>query len=163
VHIRTPALSILLAALAACSSTAILSETPRGDRVGSFNGAKIDVLAEGGFAALAVRHAVSHDDHRFLYTNRHLCTQICDAPLDSASGALTAAATDSLFNIVLGQDPFSLKDDYGTSRGADMFAYTVTIVAEGKTKTVHFDDGNMPDQMRTILQAVQGIVAAARR
>jgi hypothetical protein len=134
------------------------------DSFGTLNGATIDVLAEGGFAALVVHHAVTHDERKYLYTNRHLCAQPCGAPLDSASGTLAPAAADSLFNIVLAQSPFALKDDYGTTRGgADMFSYTVQISAEGKSKTVRFDDGTMPDEMRAILEAVEGTVAAARR
>jgi len=165
VKYRSALLVLACAAIAACSNS-ITTREPRPDRAdnfGSFNGAKIDVLAEGGFAALALHHAVSHDDRAYVYTNRHLCGQSCGAPLDSASGTLSPSAADSLFNIVLAQDPFSLKDDYGTTRGgADMFAYTLRVTAEGRTKTIKFDDGTAPDAARTILQAVQGIVAAAR-
>ena len=161
---RFPVLALLAAALCGCSSAAVVSESPRTDNLPTFNGATINVLAEGGFAALAVRHMVTHDDRKYLYTNRHLCAQPCGAPLDSASGTLAPGAADSLFNIVLTQNPFALKDDYGTTRnGADMFSYTVQISAEGKSKTVRFDDGTMPDEMRAILEAVEGIVAAARR
>jgi len=166
VKFRFPVLTIVTAALCACSSAAVVSEAPRTDNVPTFNGATITVLAEGGFAALAVSHVVTHDDRKYLYTNRHLCgvPQPCGAPLDSASGTLSPGAADSLFNIVLAQSPFALKDDYGTTRGgADMFSYTVQISAEGKSKTVRFDDGTMPDEMRAILEAVEGIVAAARR
>ena len=158
------ALLTIVAAAVACSSTAPLSDPARVDRFGSFNGAQVEVLAEGGFAALSVHHVVSHDDRAYLYTNRHLCATSCGAPLDSASGTLSAAASDSLFNIVLAQDPFALKDDYGTTKGgADMFGYTVRVTADGKTKTVRFDSGTMPAEMRTILEAVEGIIAAARR
>src|SRR5262245_61251142 len=117
VRYRSRLVAIACAALAACSSSSITREPGRPDRVdnfGSFNGAKVDVLAEGGFAGLSLHHAVGHDDRAYVYTNRHLCGQSCGAPLDSASGTLSPAATDSLFNIVLGRDPFSLKDDYGT-------------------------------------------------
>src|SRR5690349_15879256 len=164
VQFRFSVLTILAAALCGCSSAAMVSDSPRTDNFGALNGATIEVLAEGGFAALAVRHVVTHDDRKYLYTNRHLCAQPCGAPLDSASGTLNAAAADSLFNIVLAHGPFALKDDYGTTRnGADMFSYTVQISAEGKSKTVRFDDGTMPEEMRAILDAVEGTVAAARR
>lgn len=166
VRYRSAILSIACFAFAACSGSTGTRE-PRPDRVdnvGSFNGARIDVLAEGGFAALSIHHAVTHDDRKFIYANRHLCAQNCGAPLDSASGTLTPAAADSLFNIILAQDPFTLKDDYGTTRGgADMFAYTVRVTAEGRSKTIKFDDGTTPERMHPILQAVQGIIAAARR
>ena len=163
---RSALLSIVAAAIGACSSSTTARDPAHPDRVdnvGSFNGARIDVSAEGGFAALSLHHAVSHDDRKFVYTNRHICAQNCGAPIDSASGTLTPAAADSLFNIILAQNPFSLKDDYGPTRGgADMYSYVVRVTAEGRTKSIRFDDGTMPDAMRTILQAVQGIVTAAR-
>ena len=84
------------------------------------NGAKIELTAEGGFAALLVTHTVRHDDRGFVFTQRHICNAPCPAPLDSASGVLTPAATDSLFNIVLGQDPFSLKEENIMRVGAEL-------------------------------------------
>ncbi|MGH9889049.1 MAG: protealysin inhibitor emfourin [bacterium] len=130
----------------------------------SFNGAKIDVQASGGFAGLSTHYLVSHDDRAFLFTSRRLCDTNCGAAIDSTSGTLSGAAADSLFNIVLSQDPFNLKDDYGPTRGgADMFDYTVRITADGRTKSVHFDDGTMPEAMRRILEGVRGTVSGARK
>jgi hypothetical protein len=151
--------TVFAATLAACSSSATINSGG-----GSLTGATIDVTAEGGYAALRTRHVVTHDDRAFVYSNRRICDKNCGAPMDSASVTLSDAAADSLFAAILAQDPFSLNDDYGpTKGGADMFAYTVRIAADGKSKIVRFDDGTMPERMRRILEAVRGTVSAARR
>ena len=78
----------------------------------------VELTAEGGIAGLSVHHLVRQDDRSYVYTLRHICGQTCAPPLDSASGTLSASATDSLFSIVLAQSPFSLKDDYGITQAA---------------------------------------------
>jgi hypothetical protein len=156
---------LLTTSLAACASTT----TTQGGSVAtkpqaSFSGATIDVIQEGGFAGLAIRRAVTHDDRAYVTSTRRICTANCSAPTDSASGVLTAGATDSLFTAIVAQDPFSLKDDYGVTKGgADMFTYTVRINANGKSKSVRFDDGSMPEPMQKILLALQTTLFAARR
>jgi hypothetical protein len=157
------ALLALSASLVACSSTNSVGVLTDGD-FGSFNGATVELTAEGGIAALSVHHVVRHDDRAYIYSQRHICGQNCGAPLDSASGTLSAAATDSLFNIVLAQSPSSLKDDYGiTQGGADMMTYTLTLAAGGNVKTIRADDGTMPEPMRQIVQALRTTVANARK
>jgi hypothetical protein len=158
-------LSLTAASIAACSRSGSIGDPgTRIDNFGSFNGAKVEVTREGGIAALAINHVVKHDDRGFVYTMRHLCGTNCPAPLDSASGTLPAAATDSLFNIVLAQDPFSLKDDYGSQRGAaDMMEITVRITSGGNVKTIRGDEGTIPQPLRRIVQSVFEIVDAGRR
>ena len=152
----------LAATLAACSHPGNAGDPVAVDNFGSFNAATVEVTAEGGIAALSVLHVVRHDDRAFVFSQRHLCAQTCGAPLDSASGTLGASATDSLFNIVLAQAPFSLKDDYGTTpNAADMMSYTLRISADGNVKTIRADDGTMPAPMRQIVKTVREIVAAA--
>jgi hypothetical protein len=156
--------ALLAASIGGCAkhSTTAVGE-PRLDDFPSFNGAKVEVVAEGGIAALLINHVVRHDDHYFQYTQRRLCNNAC-AAMDSASGLLTAAATDSLFNIVLSPSPFALKDDYGTTHGAaDMMEYTVRVTAGGSTKTIRADDATMPPQLRRIVDVVRGTISAARR
>src|SRR5436309_859842 len=80
------------------------------DYLDAFIGGKVEIVAQGGFAALDVHHVVRYDDRYFLFTQRHLCNNGC-AALDSTSGALSRAAIDSLFTTVLTQSPSSLKDD----------------------------------------------------
>jgi hypothetical protein len=154
--------------LAACSAgtttTAASNGTGPFDDFGTFNGARVEVVAEGGFAALSIRDASSHDDRSYVHVQRHLCTQSCPAPMDSTSGALSAAASDSLFNIVLEQARQLDRNDYGTTRnGADMMSYTLRITAGSTVRTVTADDGTMPQPMRRIVEAVRGSIAAARR
>lgn len=157
-HLAALALS---ASIAACSSTNSVG-LPNDD-FGSFNGATVELTAEGGIAALSVHHLVRHDDRAYVYTQRQICGQQCNAPLDSAAGTLAASATDSLFNIVLAQAPFALKDDYGiTQGGADMMTYTLKVAASGNVKTIRADDGTMPAPMRQIVQTLREIVANAR-
>src|SRR5689334_14062961 len=122
------------------------------DSFGTLNGAHIELTAEGGIAALSTSWRADHDDRSFAYARRQICGAKCPAPMDSASGALTPAAADSLFSVVWSLAPMNLHDDYGTTRGgADMFAYTLRITFDGTTKTVRADDGTMPDAMRRIV------------
>jgi hypothetical protein len=157
--------SLVFAALvAACSRAGTANGPVAIDNFGSFNGAVVAVTAEGGIAALSITHRVSHDDRAYVYSMRHLCAQNCGAPLDSASGTFTPAVADSLFNIVLAQSPFSLKDDYGiTGQAADMMVYTLTVTANGLTKTIRADDGTMPQPMRQIVASVRDVIAGARK
>jgi hypothetical protein len=153
----------LSVSLAACSSTNAVGVPITGD-FGSFNGATVELTAEGGIAAFSVHHLVRHDDRAYVYSQRMICGQSCGAPLDSASGTLAAATTDSLFNVVLAQSPFSLADDYGiTQGGADMMTYVLKVVAGGNVKTIRADDGTMPDPMRKIVQTLRETIAAARK
>ena len=154
----------LSASLAACSRAGNVNGPVAVDNFGSFNNASVSITAEGGIAGLTISHRVSHDDRAFVFSQRHLCVQNCGAPMDSASGTLTPAITDSLFNIVLAQSPFSLKDDYGiTGQAADMMVYTMTVRADGQTKTVRADDGTMPPPMRQIVASVRAVIAASRQ
>jgi hypothetical protein len=43
-----------------------------------------------------------------------------------------------------------------------MVTYTLRVVFANETKTVRADDGTMPPAMRQIVQAIHGIIAAAR-
>ena len=158
------ALVAIAAFSAACSNAGTSGAPVSVDNFGSFNNASVEVVAEGGIAALSIRHRASHDDHAFVYAQRHLCAQSCGALMDSASGTLSAAVADSLFNIVLAQSPFDLKDNYGTTgQAADMMVYTVTISANGLTKTIRADDGTMPQPVRQIVQSLRGVIDAARK
>jgi len=150
------------ATIAACASTSSTeSAQPRLDQA-SAAGAKIEILAEGGFAALSVNHVVRHDDRYFLFTQRRICNGVCPA-IDSASGALSVAATDSLFKIILPAS-LALKDDYGaTPGGADMMSYSIRVTTGGSTKTITADDGTMPPELRQIVTAVRQVVDAARK
>src|SRR5262245_50999961 len=107
--------ALLAASIAACSKNSPTDATQLRDAAGS--GSKIEITAEGGIAALDIRHVVRQDDHFFVYTQRHLCNNGCAAS-DSTSGSLSAAASDAFFKTVFAQSPFDFKDDYGTSRGA---------------------------------------------
>jgi hypothetical protein len=160
-RITLAAFSLLLAA---CSRAGTANGPVGVDDFGSFNSAVVDVTAEGGIAGLSIRHHVSHDDHAFAYAQRHLCAQNCGAPMDTASGTLTPAVTDSLFNIVLEQARALTKSDYGiTGQAADMMVYTLTITANGNVKTVRADDGTMPSPMRQIVASVRDVIGAARK
>ncbi len=156
---------MLSTTLTACAgTTATQAGSVASKPQANFSGATIDVVQEGGFAALSIRRAVTHDDRRYVTSTRRMCTSNCGAPTDSASGLLTAGAADSLFAAITAQDPFSLKDDYGVTKGsADMITYRVRITANGKSKSVRFDDGSMPEPMQKILLALQTTLFAARR
>lgn len=161
--VTTPSL-LAAAALIACASGAPTSTTAaRIDNVAALNGARLELVEEGGFAAFLTTSNVRHDDRAFTFVRRHICSTNCGAPLDSASGSLSAAASDSLFNIVWNAQPGTLKDDYGTTQnGADMITYTLRLTFDNATKTIRADDGTMPVAMRKMVEAIHGIVAAAR-
>lgn len=133
------------------------------DSFGTLNGARIELTAEGGIAALSTTWRATHDDRSFVYARRHVCGTTCPAPMDSASGTLSAAAADSLFSRVWSLAPMDLHDDYGTTAGAaDMFEYTLRVTYDGTTKTVRADDGTMPAAMRQIAAILGGIIDSAR-
>jgi hypothetical protein len=156
---------ILLSAIAGCAHhDPSTSPAIRIDDFVVLNAAKIELVDEGGIAALMTDRVVRHDDRFFLHTQRHLCGQTCPPPLDSITGTLSPAAADSLFTLVWAQQPFRLEDDYGTSHGAaDMMEYTLRMTFDGMTKTIHADDGTMPPQMRQILDVLRGTISAARK
>lgn len=156
---------VLAIALAACARRDPTSTSAvRVDNVGALNGARLELAEEGGIAAFSTTHTVRHDDRAFTFVRRHICAATCGAPMDSASGTLSFAASDSLFNIVWNAQPGTLKDDYGTTpNSADMVTYTLRIVFDNETKSIRADDGTMPSAMRKIVEAIHGIVAAARK
>jgi Emfourin len=157
-HLAALALS---ASIVACSSTNAVTSI---DDSGLSDIPSIELTAEGGIAALSVHHVVRGSDRSFVYTQRQICGQKCNAPLDSASGTLSASTTDSLFTAILAQSPFSLKDDYGiTQGGADMMTYVLQVNGAGHRKTIRADDGTMPEQMRQIVQALRSTIADARK
>jgi hypothetical protein len=162
---RTQIRSLLLLSIVAGCTHRDPSTSPsvRTDDFGVLNAAKIELVEEGGIAAILIDRVVRHDDRFFLYTRRQICNQGCAAPSDSVTGTLSPAATDSLFTVVWSQSPFTLKDDYGTSKGAaDMIAYTLRMTFDGTTKTIRADDGTMPPPMRQIVDVIRGTISAAR-
>lgn len=164
-NIRSIAAAVASVALAACTHRDPTSTTPgvRNADFGTLNGAKLDLIADGGIAALHVSYSVDHDTRLFAYSQRHICSTNCGAPLDTASGTLSPAAADSLFSLVWAESPYRLRDDYGkTANAADMMTYTLSLTFDGTAKTIRADDGTMPDAMRKIVDAARGIVSAAR-
>lgn len=164
-NIRSIGTAVASIALAACTHRDPTSATPgiRNADFGTLNGAKLELVADGGIAALHASYAVEHDTRVFTYSQRHICSDNCGAPIDSASGTLSPAAADSLFSLVWAESPYGLRDDYGkTANAADMMTYTLRVTFDGSTKTVRADDGTMPDAMRKIVDATRGIVAEAK-
>jgi hypothetical protein len=161
---RTLSSLLIAATVVACARRDPTSTgATRVDNVQALNGARLELVEEGGIAALSTAQTVRHDDRTFSYVRRQICAANCPAPMDSASGTLSFAASDSLFNIVWNAQPGTLKDDYGpTPNSADMVTYTLRVVFANETKTVRADDGTMPPAMRQIVQAIHGIIAAAR-
>ncbi len=147
-------LSILSAALAFAGACASTSPTLDGNTdLGSLNGAKVEITAEGGFAALSVVDRVEHDTRGFAYTSwadsaaRHAARR-----WTPASGTLSPSRTDSLFSTALAQKS-KFQDDYGTTNNAaDMMTYTVIITSDGHVRTIHADDGTMPGALRQIVE-----------
>jgi hypothetical protein len=156
---------LISASLVACSRHDPTSAGPaRVDNIGSLNGARLELIEEGGIAAFSTTYTVRHDDRAFSFARRHICSGSCSAPLDSASGSLSVSASDSLFTIVSSSQYGTLKDDYGsTANAADMITYSLRIVFDNETKAIRADDGTMPLAMRKIVDAVHGVVAAARK
>ncbi len=156
------AIIALTSTVAACASNAATeSFDPRLDQISS-SGAKIEISAVGGIAALAVNHSIRHDDRSYVYTQRRMCNDLCPAT-DSASGTISTAIVDSVFNAAL-PAALALKDDYGiTANAADMMTYTVRVTANGATKTIKADDGSMPPALRQIVLGVRATIDAARK
>jgi hypothetical protein len=129
---------------------------------GTLNGASLELTAVGGFAGIQVHQLVRHDDRMYVATTRGICSTACRPPIDSASGTFSPSVSDSLFNIAWQQGPFSLKDDYGpTKGGADMLTYTLKVTFNARTKSITADDGTMPAPMRAIVAAMRETITAA--
>jgi len=159
VHIA--AYSIVVGLVAACASSGGTS-VPLND-FGTLNGSNVEVVAEGGIAALSITDKLDHDSRGFLHVTRRLCATSCQAPSDSATGAVAANVADSVFSIVL-ERARALDGDYGTTKGAaDMMTYTVRVTSGGTTKTLRADDGTMPLAMKQLVAAVRESVTAARQ
>ena len=149
-------------ALAACAGSTA-SPAIRTDSFGTLNGARIELTATGGIAALSTSWRAAHDDRSYAYVRRHICGATCAAPMDSASGSLSAVAADSLFTVIWALGPLELKDDYGLTPGAaDMFEYSLRVTFDGTTRAVHADDGTMPPAMRQIVNTLGGVIDSAR-
>jgi hypothetical protein len=154
--------SLLVAGALGCGAGGVASTDLGGD-FGTLNGATLELSVQGGLAGLQIHQLIRHDDRTFVSTTRPLCT-VCGVPFDSTSGILSAAVSDSLFNVVWQRAPFSLKDDYGhTPNSADMQWYTLRVTFNGQTKTITADDGSMPQPMRAINEAMRAVIAAQRR
>src|SRR5690349_20955797 len=108
---RTQIRSLLLLSIVAGCTHRDPAPAPsvRTDNFGVLNAANIELVEEGGIAAILTDRVVRHDDRFFLYTRRQICGQGCPAPADSVAGTLSPAATDSLFNLVWSQSPFTLE------------------------------------------------------
>jgi hypothetical protein len=156
--------SALYALIAALATAACASTGPTVDGgPDSLAGATIEIRADGGFAPLSVMHRVEHDTRAFAFSQRRMCGTACPAPMDTTSGVLAPATTDSLFNLVLQSARALAKDDYGITRnGADMMGYTIRITADGRTRTIRADDGTLPEPARQILTTVRQTISAAR-
>ncbi|MDB4914807.1 MAG: hypothetical protein JWM95_2451 [Gemmatimonadetes bacterium] len=142
-------------AFTACSTSAVgdRSETKGADPLAA---ARIEIQQDGGIVGLSTRWVVDRDTHSYVYARRHICDRNCGAPLDSVGGMLTSTGADSLFQLVLAQNPLALQEEYGTTKNAaDMMSYTLRLTAGGITKSTHADDGTMPPEMRQIIQIVR--------
>lgn len=157
---RTLALTAAVAVVA-CSSSGEASD-PAVSFFRTSNGATVEVTALGGIAGAREHQLVRRDDRTYATSLRYGSGS--GSALDTASGTLSAAAADSLFDIIFEQSPFSLQDDYGDTHGAaDAMIYTLVVTADGRTKAIHADDVTMPPQMRRIVESVRGTISAARR
>jgi hypothetical protein len=154
--------SIICAGVVGCAATNTVASPDLSSDFGTLNGATLELTAVGGFAGIQVHQMVKHDDRTYVATTRSICAGACRPPIDSVSGTFSPAAADSLFNIAWQQSPFSLKDDYGpTKGGADMMTYTLKVTFDARTKSITADDGTMPAQMRAIVGAMRGTITAA--
>src|SRR3954468_16930441 len=88
--------------VAGCAASSSTAEIANNDFT-SLNGASVEIVAEGGIAALTVTHRAEHDSRAFAFSQQHICGTTCAAPMDSASGVLSPATADSMFTIVLEQ------------------------------------------------------------
>jgi hypothetical protein len=160
-RVRTVLGSTILAVACGCASSSPTVES--GSDFDSFNGARVEVRAEGGFAALSIGQTIDHDTRAFSYSQRRMCGTSCPAPMDSASGTLSPAVNDSIFNVIL-QDARTLsRDDYGTTKNAaDMMTHTIRLTANDRVRTIRGDDGTLPDAARHIVNTVREAISAAR-
>ena len=123
----------------------------------------IEVLADGGIAALHILNRVDSTSAEARYSMGPICgsTGTCQ-PRDTLTGTLTRAQVDALFARTLEPEFRALRADYGTTtQGADMMGYTVIIHANDRTRTIRADDGTMPSLLAQWVNDVRGAVADA--
>jgi len=160
--VTLPSLLVITAAIGCASGTPTSTTATRIDNVAALNGARLELVEEGGIAAFSTTYVVRHDDRVFSFSRRHICSTSCPAPLDTASGTLPQSASDSLFNVVVNAQPGTLKDDYGaTPNSADMITYTLRVTLDNATKTIRADDGTMPAAMRKMVEVIHGIIPSS--
>ncbi|MEJ7811547.1 MAG: protealysin inhibitor emfourin [Gemmatimonadaceae bacterium] len=166
-HLAGLALAAACGLLVACNKSPTVGTTVPDERVNSsveLAGARITVEQDGGLGGLHTIGAVYGQEPRFVTVTRRICSsQNPCALIDSASGPLTADAARRVFERVAAEGFFSLREDYGITRGgADMITYTVTVEANGATKSVRADDGTMPPPLASVLNAFRVAVSAGR-
>jgi hypothetical protein len=118
----------------------------------------------GGIAGLTTEITVDGRQASYVAVTRPACapTALCP-PTDSASGALSPEALESVFDSVAAGKFFELRDDYGaTPNAADMFIYELVVRMGDQVKTVRGDDGSRPEGLRRMEEHIQRTIESAR-
>ena len=152
----------LLVAVAPACGTITAAE---GEVLDTVSPASIEVLADGGIAALHILNSVDSTTGQVHYSVGPMCLQggTCQ-PRDTLTGQLTRAQVDALYARAAEPEFRSLRADYGTTtQGADMMGYTVIIRGNDRTRTIRADDGSMPSLLAQWVNDVRGAVVEAVR
>jgi len=151
--------------LAACSRhEADPPTSPGGVRSATRSSFRLTIEREGGIGTFWIRKSVDGATGRYVATTHRICSvPQCQAAIDSASGTLPPAVVATLIGAVEEARLFSLRDDYGRTRGgADMMVHTLTTQLDGRDKSVRGDDGTLPDAARRVEAALHEAIAKAR-
>jgi hypothetical protein len=153
--------ALLIAVALACGAIT----AAEGEVLDTDSPASIEVLADGGIAALHILNHVDSTTGQAHYSVGPICPSsgTCQ-PRDTLEGQLTRAQVDALFARAAESEFRALHADYGTTtQGADMMGYTVIIRANDRTRTIRADDGTMPSLLAQWVNDVRGAVVEAVR
>ena len=124
--------------------------------------AGIAIVGTGGLAGLERAMALDSATGHFMTVTRRACGPSC-APLDSASGTLTADAVARIYAVVDHERVFALRDAYGICEECDDQAlFTTAVFANDRRKVITSDRETTPEVLGRVHVALADAIRSAR-
>ena len=153
--------AVAAAAVAPQPATAAHNESDAATSVSSER-AGIAIVGTGGASALDRVTVLDSATGQFIAVTRPICAATC-APLDSASGAISATDVARLFALVESEHVFALGDEYDACGHCDSgVSYATTVQANGRRKVITSAGEVTPMLLGRIHVALAEAIRAAR-
>jgi hypothetical protein len=124
--------------------------------------AGIAIVGSGGRTGLERAMVLDSATAHFMTVTRAPCRDAC-APLDSASGTLTADDVAHIYAVVQREHVFALRDAYGAcERCADQATFTTAVFANSRRKVITSDGQTTPQVLGRVHVAVAEAIRTAR-